>query len=129
MNKTLTDLTDADWVSAYKKYKNDIEIVRWWWIKFWWILFFILLGSYFVFVPQEIRLTNEQINFLFVMLVFSAWMIISRIWYKEGFKDWYEFGYKDGAEWAFKELNNLTDEDMFDLKEIESLSEAEKRIE
>lgn len=124
--KKLNELTSSNSWEAYKKYKSVIEIVRWGWVKFWWIIFIILLIIYFLILPEEYKLTDKQINFLVIWLVFSIWMIANRIWYEEGFKDWYEFGHQDGTKWAVKELNNLTNKDLEIIEEMESLAEAEK---
>lgn len=124
--KRLNDLTTTDTTEAYKKYKSSIEIVRWGSMKFWFIVFVVLLLSYLAFLSEEYRLNANQVNLLFIWLIFSIWMIANRIWYEDGFKDWYEAGHWDGTRWAVKEINNFTDEDIDMIEEMESMAEAEK---
>lgn len=125
--KKLKDLTDSRAAEAYRSYKSSIEILRWGSMKFWSIVFIVLLLSYLVFLPEEYKLNSNQVNLLFIWLIFAIWMIANRIWYEDGFKDWYEAGFWDGARWAVKELNNLTDEDLSEIEEMETFSDCENQ--
>ena len=113
----LTDLTNDEIKQAYKKYEPSIKILRFWEINFyiWLSIISILLSIYF----QD----NDNLKLFFsIIWIISVFYIWHRSWYKEWFYDWFEWWYSDWAKNAIMYERNMTDEDISNIQEIETLS-------